>query len=148
MKSTHLTIKGEGYHVICNEKNEYLNSQLEYTNSSLTGTDLIGSFQSAGCPYAFFQFEFNNPWIGTPWGAIGKSSDENGRENDKTNFNEGESKIFNLSYYDGGDDGEYDNMPVKVTRLDDTDTKNFIMELNYYGPRPIIQEEIIKLKTK
>lgn len=132
-KSTRLIIKGEGYHVTCNGKNDYLNSELEYIGSESGGTDIVGSFQDANLPYCCFQFEFNNPWAGWPWGAIGTAIDDNGWNNDRTNFDQGDSKIFNLKFYDGGDDGEYNDFPVKITRLGDTDTKNFVMQLNYYG---------------
>lgn len=132
-KSTHLTIKGENFHVSCNGNNDFLNSQLDYTGSSSGGVDIVGSFQDANLPNCLFQFEFNNPWIGSPWGAIGTAIDDSGWDNDRTNFREGDSKIFNLKFYDGGDDGEYEDFPVKVSRLGDTDTKNFVMELGYYG---------------
>jgi hypothetical protein len=131
-KSTKLTIKGEGYHITCNNQSVYLNDQVEFVGSVSGGTDILGSFQDANLPDCCFQFEFNNPWIGYPWGAVGPYADDNGWSNDRTNFGQGESKVFHLKFYDGGDDGEYNDFYVRVTRQDDTDTKNFLMELDYW----------------
>jgi len=79
-----------------------------------------------------FQFEFSNPWMGYPWAAIGESIDDSGWNNNRTNLSVGEVKVFHLKYYDGGDDGGYNDFYVKVTREEDTDTKNFKMHLGYW----------------
>ena len=131
-KPTKITIKGEGYHVTVNGQSDYLNDTLTYTGSASGGTDIIGSFQDANIPYCCFQFELNNPWINYPWAAVGPYADDNGWSNDRTNFGVGDVKVFHLKFYDGGDDGEYNDFYVKVTRVADTDTKNFEMELDYW----------------
>ena len=131
-RPTKLTINGEGYHLTCNTKSVFLNSSETFQNSESGGTDMIGSFQLANLPNCCFQFEFNNPWIGYPWGAIGPYVDDNGWANDRTNFSQGESKVFHLKYSDGGDDGETNDCYVKVSRLNDTDTINFVMDLDYW----------------
>ncbi len=130
-KSTQIKIKGEGYHVTCNNTNAYLNDTLTFIGSESGGTDIIGSFQMANLPNCTFQFEFNNPWLGWPWGAIGPYVDDNGWANDRTNFSQGESKVFHLKYADTGDDGETFDYYVKISRMNDTTTINFIMELDY-----------------
>lgn len=133
IKSTHLTIKGQNFHISCNGNNDFLNSQLEYIGSSSGGTDIIGSFQNANLPNCLFQFELNNPLIGWPWCAVGSTLDDSGRANGRTNLGQEESKVFPLKFYDGGDDGESCDFYVKFSRLRDTNTKNFVMELGYYG---------------
>lgn len=131
-KSTKLTVKGQGYHVSCNGQNVYLNDEVTFVGSSSGGTDILGSFQDANIPQCGFQFEFSNPWIGYPWGAVGPYLDDNGWNNDRTNFSEDETKVFHLKFADSGDDGEAMDFYVKVTRLADSDTKNFVMQLGYW----------------
>jgi hypothetical protein len=133
-KPTKVKAIGDGYNISANNyPSVYLSgSPVEFVGSESGGVDVVGSFQDNNLPNCLFQFEFNNPWIGDPWAAIGTAVDDNGWGNDRTNFDVNDVKVFHLKFYDGGDDGEYNDFYVKVTREEDTDTKNFTMEIGYW----------------
>lgn len=135
IKSTKVTVIGSGFNVnVNNYPTVYLNDDqpVSFIGSSPGDVDIVGSFQNNNLPFCMFQFEFNNPWIGYPWAAVGEAIDDNGWDNDRTSMGVGDVKIFHLKFYDGGDDGEYNDFYVKVTRESDTDTKNFQMDLDYW----------------
>lgn len=73
--------------------------------------------------------EFSNPWIGSPWAAVGTHDLDSGWSNDRTDLGEGESKVFNVTIFT--DDSEI-IQKVRVIRLADTDTKNFEVWPNWY----------------
>ena len=73
-------------------------------------------------------FEMNNPWIGSPWAAVGQALGDSGWKNDRTNLDEGESHVFTTTFYT--DDDSYD-VKTRVVRLKDTDTKNFVIYPNW-----------------
>ena len=133
-KETRVIVRGSGmnisansYPTVClqdNQTTEFIGSQFE--------ADIQGSFQDNELGYLLFHFQFNNPMIGYPWAAVGSSS--NAAENDQTSMSEGDIKVFHLKYYAGGDDGGYNDYYVKVTKLPDTDYKNFMMDLDYWPP--------------
>lgn len=135
-KPTHITIKAEGYHVTVNGQSVYCNNQVEFTNSASGGTDIIGSWQNGNLPQDGFQFELNNPWIDYPWGAIGPYLDDNGWANCRTKFSVGDSFVWKLGYGCGGDDGETCWSYARLTRLEDTDNKNFLLEVGIWDIDP------------
>jgi hypothetical protein len=136
VKPTHITIKAEGYHITVNGQSVYCNDQVEFTNSASGGTDIIGSWQEAELPNNMFQFELNNPWIGKPWGAVGPYADDNGWSNCRVGFSVGDVRVWKCGFSDGGDDGETDYEYARLTRLDDTDTKNFVLEIGVWDFDP------------
>jgi|688.fasta_scaffold132511_5 hypothetical protein len=133
-KPTKVTVIGEGYNISANNyPSTYMSGDpVVYIGSNSGDVDVVGSFQDNNLPDCLFQFEFNNPWIGSPWAAVGNAIDDSGWDNDRTDMDVNDVKVFHLQFYDGGDDGEYNDFYVKVTRNDDTDTKNFTMELGYW----------------
>jgi hypothetical protein len=135
VKSTHITIKAEGFHITVNGQSVYCNDQVEFTNSS-SDTDIIGSWQEANLPNKMFQFELNNPWIGSPWGAVGPYADENGWSNCRIGFSVGDVRVWKCGYADGGDDGETMYVYARLSRTDDTDTKNFVLEIGVWDIDP------------
>lgn len=139
-KSTHIKIKAEGYHITVNGNSVYCNDTVEFTNSSSGGTDIIGSWSEGNLPQNSFQFELNNPWMGYPWGAIGPYMDEDGWDNCRKGFSVGEVKIWKCGYGCGGDDGEACFEYARLSRLEDTDTKNFLLEIGVwdYDPNQIV----------
>lgn len=83
------------------------------------GVDVVGEFFNDNI---ILQFEMSNPWIGSPWAAVGQAISDNGWDNDRTNLSEGESHVFTTTIYTDDDSFEF---KTRVARLKDTDTKNF-----------------------
>jgi len=82
--------------------------------------DVVGEFYNDSI---VLQFLVNNPWIGSPWAAVGQYlGDIGGWKNGRTSLSEGEEHIFVQTIYT--DDDHWD-FKTRVVRLADTDTKNF-----------------------
>ncbi len=104
------------------------NETFVYADSVSDGVDVSGEFYN---DEIVLQFEVNNPWIGSPWAAIGQSVDDlGGWGNDRTSLSEGEDHIFSTTFYT--DDDEY-VFKTRVIRLADTDTKNFEILPDWLG---------------
>ena len=108
---------------------------------NILGKDVLGDLNADGIPEVgsaslndiahvfnsvngniILTFEMNNPWIGSPWAAVGQAIGDSGWKNDRTDMGEGDSHVFCTTFYT--DDDEY-NFYTRVIRLSDTDTKNF-----------------------
>jgi hypothetical protein len=112
--SWRLTMNGSSYRRISGDES------FECTGSNSGGVDVVGEFYN---DRVVLQIEVNNPWIGSPWAAIGQVIDDmGGWSNGRTELSEGEYHIFSTTFYT--DDDEY-VFNTRVIRLMDTDTKNF-----------------------
>jgi hypothetical protein len=87
--------------------------------SASGGVDVTGEFYNDNI---VLQFEMNNPWMGSPWAAVGQAIGDSGWDNDRTNLGEGDDHVYTTTIYT--DDDQYD-FKTRVIRLSDTDTKNF-----------------------
>lgn len=89
------------------------------------GVDVTGEFYNNNI---VLQFEMNNPWIGSPWAAIGQAIGDSGWSNGRTELQEGEDHVYTTTIY--GEDDEF-SFNTRVIRLLDTDTKNFEIYPNW-----------------
>jgi hypothetical protein len=96
------------------------------TDSKSGDVDVSGEFYNDNI---IIQFEMNNPWIGSPWAAVGQAMGDSGWDNDRTSMDEGDSHVFSTTIYN--DDDEY-TFNTRVLRLSDTDTKNFEVWPGWY----------------
>lgn len=119
--SWRLTMNGSSYRRISGDES------FECTGSNSGGVDVVGEFYD---DKIILQIEVNNPWIGSPWAAIGQAIDDSGWDNDRTALSEGEHHIFSTTFYTDDDEFEF---KTKVVRLKDTDTKNFEIYPGYWG---------------
>jgi len=103
------------------------NETFIYADSVSDGVDVVGEFYN---DEIVLQFEVNNPWIGSPWAAIGQAIGDSGWGNGRTSLSEGEDHVFSTTFYT--DDDEY-VFKTRVIRLSDTDTKNFEILPDWWG---------------
>ena len=101
-------------------------SPAEYTDSRSGDVDVIAIMYFDD---TILVGEFSNPWIGSPWAAVGTHDFDSGWSNDRTDLSVGESKVFEITIF--REDDEFVQR-VRVLRLADTDTKNFEVWPNWY----------------
>ena len=124
MKDTKVTIRANGGNWTVNGNDSNYtnisgNESVSYQDSKSGDVDVSGTFYNGNI---ILTFEMNNPWIGSPWAAVGQAIGDSGWKNDRTDMGEGDSHVFCTTFYT--DDDEY-NFYTRVIRLSDTDTKNF-----------------------
>jgi len=130
-KSTKVTVRANGGSWMVNANGSAYkkivgNDTFTYTDSRSGDVDVAGEFYNDNI---ILQFEMSNPWIGSPWAAIGQSIGDSGWNNGRTDMGEGDSHIFTTTIYN--DDDEY-TFKTRVIRLSDTDTKNFEVWPGWY----------------
>ncbi len=124
-KSTKVTLRANGGTWMVNANGSKYkqisgSDTFTYIDSRSGDVDVAGEFYNDN---VILQFEMSNPWIGSPWAAIGQAVDDlGGWNNNRTSLSEGEDHVFSTTFYT--DDDEY-VFKTRVIRLADTDTKNF-----------------------
>lgn len=130
-KSTKVTVRANGGTWMVNANGSAYkqiggSETFTYTDSKSGDVDVSGEFYNDNI---IIQFEMNNPWIGSPWAAVGQAMGDSGWDNDRTSMDEGDSHVFSTTIYN--DDDEY-TFNTRVLRLSDTDTKNFEVWPGWY----------------
>ncbi len=130
-KSTKVTVRANGGTWMVNANgSDYKqiggSETFTYTDSKSGDVDVAGEFYNDNI---IIQFEMSNPWIGSPWAAVGQAMGDSGWDNDRTSMDEGDSHVFSTTIYT--DDDEY-TFNTRVIRLSDTDTKNFEVWPGWY----------------
>ena len=131
MKSTRVVVRANGGSwQVSSDHQHYIHIAGSQTYECVGSgdIDIVGEFYDEG--NIILQFLANNPWIGSPWVAVGEYlGDIGGWKNGRTALSEGEDHIFVQTIYT--DDSEYD-VKTRVIRLADTDTKNFEIWPGWY----------------